>query len=216
MNYLDKLLGEGEKPVFTTHQHWVAFLTHNWTLMVLILVLLAAAVAFNLYGFASPPLSTLPAEQQLLVRLALCVALLVYPASRFLLNFFRWRAEQYVVTNLRVIQLAGIFEKNVLDSSLEKVNDVMMHQSLLGRWLNYGDLEILTASELAANRFDRVAWPLQFKTAMLNAKQELEHGSGLGSDSIRDAIAKYAALRDQGIISEEEFQQEKRQLLARR
>lgn len=220
MAYLDKLLGEGERPVFATHQHWIAFVGRNLFFILLLIVAIAAAVAFNV--FAIRELTGLTNEQQWLARAVSIVVLLVYPLTRFLLHYSRWRAEQYVITNLRVIQLSGIFEKNVIDSSLEKVNDVMMHQSLFGRWLNYGDVEILTASELAVNKFLRVAQPLKFKTAMLNAKQELERGvppasarsaaqPGLG---VPDLIARYATLRDQGILTEEEFQKKKKELLA--
>jgi uncharacterized membrane protein YdbT with pleckstrin-like domain len=59
-----------------------------------------------------------------------------------------WSHHQYIVTNWRVLQISGIFNKNVIDSSLEKVNDVKMTQSFFGRIFNYGNVEILTASEL--------------------------------------------------------------------
>ena len=67
----------------------------------------------------------------------------------------------------------GTVNKNVIDSSLEKVNDVRLTQSVLGRMLNYGDVEILTASELGTNLFQRIGSPIQFKTAMLNEKDKL-------------------------------------------
>ncbi|MCL4371229.1 MAG: PH domain-containing protein [Chloroflexi bacterium] len=222
MAYLDKLLGEGERPVFATQQHWIAFLGRNLSLVLLLIAAIAAAVAFDVY--AVPQVAGLSSEQQWIVRVIAVIVLVLYPAVRFLLHYYQWRAEQYVITNLRVIQLSGIFEKNVIDSSLEKVNDVMMHQSLIGRWLNYGDVEILTASEIGVNRFVRVARPLAFKTAMLNAKQELERGlpgapaRGASQTAVEvpDLIARYAALRDQGILTEEEFQAKKKDLLAQR
>ncbi len=51
------------------------------------------------------------------------------------------------------MQISGIFNKSVIDSSLEKVNDIKMDQSALGRMFGYGDIEILTASELGVNLF---------------------------------------------------------------
>jgi hypothetical protein len=35
-----------------------------------------------------------------------------------------WTSRQYIVTDWRVIQISGVFSKEVTDSSLEKVNDV--------------------------------------------------------------------------------------------
>ena len=128
---------------------------------------------------------------------------------------------EYIVTNRRVIQLSGILNKQVIDSSLEKVNDVKMAQSALGRIFNYGDLEILTASELGVNLFKRIENPVHFKTAMLNAKARLESGehwdapAPAASDNIPVLLAQLATLRQQGVLTDEEFQQKKAQLLTK-
>jgi uncharacterized membrane protein YdbT with pleckstrin-like domain len=128
-------------------------------------------------------------------------------------------SRQYIVTNWRVIQISGVFSKEVTDSSLEKVNDVKLEQSLGGRLLDYGDLEILTASELGVNQFSQVGQPVRLKTAMLNAKEKLEHGqTGLGNRSevdIAGPIEQLDNLRGQGLLTEEEFQQQKAQVLAK-
>ena len=73
-----------------------------------------------------------------------------------------------------MVHVKGLFNKSVIDSSLEKVNDVKMEQSYMGRIFDYGDVEILTASELGVNKFVFIEKPVKFKTAMLNAKAELE------------------------------------------
>jgi hypothetical protein len=107
----------------------------------------------------------------------------------------------------------------VTDSSLEKVNDVKLEQSFFGRLLDYGNIEILTASELGVNKFSRVGRPIRLKTAMLNAKENLEQGparSGRRAQGdVVDLIAQLDSLRKQGVLSEEEFQQKKAQLLTR-
>ena len=86
-----------------------------------------------------------------------------------------WRNHKYFVTSRRVIQVFGVFTKNVTDSSLEKVNDVKMEQTILGRLLNFGNIEILTASELGVNRFTKIGKPIIFKTAMLDAKENMKN-----------------------------------------
>ncbi|NIW43142.1 MAG: hypothetical protein GWN27_22130, partial [candidate division Zixibacteria bacterium] len=48
-----------------------------------------------------------------------------------------------------------------------------MEISALGRLFNYGDIEILTASEFGVNIFRRIEEPINFKTAILNAKEDL-------------------------------------------
>ena len=98
---------------------------------------------------------------------------MLVPLVGILNDIMVWRNKAYIVTNRRVIQISGVFNKDVVDSSLEKVNDVKMSQSFLGRMFEYGDIEILTASELGVNLFHQIAEPVEFKTAMLNAKEKL-------------------------------------------
>ena len=85
--------------------------------------------------------------------------------------------------------------------------------------MDYGDLEILTASELGVNRFTHVGQPIRLKTAMLNAKEKLGHsqaGSGHRSEvDIAGPIEQLDNLRGQGLLTEEEFQQQKAQVLAK-
>jgi uncharacterized membrane protein YdbT with pleckstrin-like domain len=118
-----------------------------------------------------------------------------------------------------VIQISGVFRKDVVDSSLEKVNDVKMSQSFFGRLFDYGDVEILTASEIGVNLFKRIGDPVKFKTAMLNAKEQLGFDDEVraverhAAADIPTLIAELDELRKKGIISEEEFQRKKTQLL---
>jgi uncharacterized membrane protein YdbT with pleckstrin-like domain len=130
-----------------------------------------------------------------------------------------WSNREYIVTNRRVIQISGVFSKDVVDSSLEKVNDVKMSQSFLGRTFDYGDIEILTASETGDNLFKRIGNPIKFKTAMLNAKEKMGYEGtstqAQRSDDIPAQIAKLDELRKQGIVTEAEFQKKKAELLAK-
>ena len=94
----------------------------------------------------------------------------------FLVIFWRyivWHNHLYVMTDRRIIQLNGVFEKEVADSVLEKLNDVKTEQSLLGRIFGYGDIEILTASEAGINSLKFVSRPLAFKRAMLEAQEAI-------------------------------------------
>jgi hypothetical protein len=142
----------------------------------------------------------------------------------------RWTSEQYIITDRRVMQVRGILNKRVIDSSLEKINDVELRQSLFGRMMNFGTVEILTAAgDEGVNVMDRIEAPLEFKRAMLDAKHNHERGYGYlpepGYPSPRpqappqpdivEELTRLAALRDRGILSPAEFEAEKRELLRR-
>ena len=207
MSYLKNLLGENEQIVFVTRQHW--------------LVLLGQILAKSVLALGMVILITLIWRIWLPHSLVIPLAylLLILPLLGLLGNVIIWTSRQYIVTDWRVIQISGVFSKEVTDSSLEKVNDVKLEQSFMGRLLDYGDLEILTASELGVNRFTHIGQPIHLKTAMLNAKEKLEHGqTGVGHGSgvdIAGPIEQLDDLREQGLLTEKEFQQQKKQVLAK-
>ena len=113
-----------------------------------------------------------------MIIVAVGFALILIPVVTAIRDLLSYTNHMYVLTNRRVIQLSGVLDKVVTDTSLEKVNDVKLTQSALGRMFDYGDIEILTASELGTNLFKRIDHPVEFKTAMLNAKEKLESGEG--------------------------------------
>jgi uncharacterized membrane protein YdbT with pleckstrin-like domain len=136
------------------------------------------------------------------------------------IDILHWSNRQFIITNRRVIQISGVFNKDVGDSNLEKVNDVKMSQSAMGRIFGYGDIEILTASELGVNIFKQIDEPIHFKTAMLNAKEQYDRGLE-GDEPVPHAgdipamIFRLDELRIKGIITEDEFLRKKNDLLAK-
>ena len=207
-NYVNNLLGGQEKILFITHKHWFTFLRSILIELFLLIVIgvavtVAVTVATSLAEFA--PFFYL---------------LLIVPVLGIIRDFLIWWNHQYIVTNRRIIQVAGVFKKEVTDSSLEKVNDVKMEQSTLGRLFDYGNIEILTASEMGVNVFQTIGRPIRFKTAMLNAKEQLEHGDiAAAGDATPTDIPKMIAqldhLRQKGVLTDAEFQHKKADLLAK-
>jgi uncharacterized integral membrane protein len=201
--YIEDLLGENERILLATRQHWFVLFSNILLEILLIVLLVAGVVALSLVY----PVATVG------------YVLVLVPLAGMIRDILIWSNRQYIVTNRRVIQISGVLSKNVVDSSLEKVNDVKMSQSFFGRLFNYGDIEILTASELGVNLFKSISDPVGFKTAMLNAKEGMGFDEmGVHSQSAEDIpvmIAKLDELRKKGILSEAEFQRKKSDLLAK-
>jgi len=204
--YIESLLGEREKIILIAHQHWFILVRAIVLEIIIMLILIALTIIVGAYL----------TEFALLIG-AIGTILLLLPLSTMMRDIMDWMNRQYIVTNRRVIQFAGILNKNVTDSSLVKVTDVKLEQSAFGRLFNYGDIEILTASEFGVNLFRRIEEPIIFKIAMLNAKERLEQGDGAvqPTEDILEIIASLDRLRDLGILSEEEFKKKKAELLAR-
>ncbi|MEN6393379.1 MAG: PH domain-containing protein [Anaerolineaceae bacterium] len=208
-SYVDSLLAQNEKIILVSRQHW--FILFSSILLEIILILAIMIIAAICGVFLAPILGI----NNIIITVVGAIIAII-PLVSMLFDIFKWLNHQYIITNRRVIQVSGIFNKSVTDSSLEKVNDVHMDQSFWGRIFHYGDVEILTASELGVNQFKRIAKPVEFKTAMLNAKESLEHGDvEIFKENIPDMIARLDKLRSQGILNEEEFQKKKSELLSK-
>ena len=207
-SYIESLLGDREKIVLVTRQHWFtlarAILIEVITILMIFAASIAAAIAFPLFA---------------VLIAAIGFAIFLIPIATMTIDILHWSNRQFIITNRRVIQISGIFNKNVTDSNLEKVNDVKMEQTALGRLFGFGDIEILTASELGVNLFKHIDEPIRFKTAMLNAKEQIDHDISSQehpvSSSVPDMIARLDVLRKEGILSDQEFQQKKTELLSK-
>ena len=206
MGYLESILGTDERVVFTTRRHWLAIAGTVVTSAIISFIIIAAAL---LLASSSQGLSLV------------ILLLLIIPVGRLLAVYVDWWNEQFVVTNRRIIQIDGVFNKHVIDSSLEKVNDVVMDQSMMGRLLGYGDIEILTASDIGVNKLKKITDPIRFKTTMLDQKEAMSDEDMMhphdheDEDSIPKLIAELATLRDRGVISDAEFQAKKADLMSR-
>lgn len=233
MGYVESLMGKNEKILIIERQHWTTLLMSFLINLFLVAVILALYAVLGNY-VNNQGLSFLP-----IVRSILLFALL-FPVGRFGWNFIQWEAEQYLVTSHRVMQTEGIVNKKTTDSSLEKVNDIVLTQSFLGRILGYGDLEIVTGSDLGVNLLKRLAHPITFKTTLLDAKAAMhdpdiedlrQHAvpvagglmgtkpptattAGDDEDPLK-RIAELDNLRKSGAISDAEYQSAKAKLLSK-
>lgn len=230
MGYVESLMGKNEKILVIARQHWTTLLMSGLINLFIVIVLVVAAILAGNFINSNPNLASVLT----IVRAAALIALL-YPLARFGWDLLQWSAEQYLVTTHRVIQTEGIINKKTVDSSLEKVNDIVLTQSFLGRILGYGDLEILTGSDVGINLLHRLAAPVKFKTALLDAKAGMHDPDDLlarsapapvagalikesphaDEDNVLAQIQKLDDLRKAGAINEAEYATAKSKLLAK-
>jgi uncharacterized membrane protein YdbT with pleckstrin-like domain len=233
--YADKLLAQGERIALRGRQHFLATLIEGrvaWAIFIaaLVLVVLVAQLDPN-----TPDL-----VRQLFSWLAL--GLLLVGLAWLGQIYLNWYMQDYLVTNRRVLKVEGVLKKRSADSSLEKINDAVLEQSVFGRMLGYGDLDILTANEQSVDRYRMLAEAQTFKRTMLDEKHKLEQdvfqipapplratapapepapapaapaARQMSSDEITTALDALADLRDRGAISPEEYDAKKQDLLGR-
>ncbi len=236
MSYTDGLLATGERIMRREHQHpFVLIWDSRGGILALIAalgILIIKAVSggtgafFDILGY-------------------LALILLVAGLLLVLWSWLKYRNEEFVVTNRRIIHARGVINKEASDSALEKINDANLKESLFGRMFGFGDLEVDTASEAGIERLRMLRDPKDYKKAMLDAKRELEldvSRSGyaapqagyaapqapaaptppaapvqdhMSSDDVAAAVDRIGELRDKGLISPDEFEAKKKELLDR-
>ena len=178
MSYVAGLLSSGERVMHREKQHWFVFV---WGARYTIVAVIVAVVLLVFKNNLNQPWADIVNY--------VAIALFVGGLALLLWIVLRYMNQEYILTNRRVIAVEGVLNKKVTDSSLEKINDAVLTQSIFGRMFGFGDLEVLTASEAGISLFRMLINPMAFKRAMLDAKHEYERdlaGSGFaGSPPLR-------------------------------
>jgi uncharacterized membrane protein YdbT with pleckstrin-like domain len=207
MAFPTKLLADHEKLVFDLRPHWIALvLPVLWT----IVIAAAMIVGYNLTESSA-------AENAIVI-----VALLMW-LFLGVIPFLRWWYTNFVLTTDRLITRKGIIAKQSKEIPLERINDVAFSQSVIERMIGAGDLLIESAGERGQERISNVRDPEEvqlmiYKEAEENNIRMMRSGAAAApkSDaSIPEQIEALARLKDQGVISETEFESKKQELLKR-
>jgi hypothetical protein len=188
--YADTLLADGEQIAMRARQHWLATIIdarYPWLIFLGSLVLLVLSQNVDNQGLRD-------------VLGIVVLAGIVVSVAWLIKVYWAWWAQDYIITNRRVLKVEGIINKRSADSSLEKINDAVLEQSVLGRMLDFGDLDILTANEQSVDRYRMLARPKAFKLAMLDEKHKLEQDVfQIPAPPLRAAPAAEPALASAGV-----------------
>jgi uncharacterized membrane protein YdbT with pleckstrin-like domain len=173
--YRERLLSPGEPIVLITRPHPFTFWFGAARGVVLALLLLAAALVVE-QGRVLPAAIV---DARLYITAALLIGVVLAVMSA-LAAWVRWRMHEIVVTDRRVIRIAGILSKESIDYSLDAITDLRLRQSWLGRIFDYGDVDVLTASEAASRpreTFPVVSRPIAL-THAVQEQRERRRGRG--------------------------------------
>lgn len=212
MSFPRSLLAEHEKIIFELKPHWVALVPSAlWSVAFLVAAVLASAFIYDGDGNYD--------WWEFLITVALIVGWFWSSVLRYL----RWHFTLFVLTTDRLITRHGIIAKGSKEIPLERINDVTFNQSVLERFLGAGDLMVESAGERGQTRITNVRNPEQvqltiYKESEKNNDRMMRPAPAPASGapaSIPEQIEALARLRKQGVLSEEEFQNKKGQLLDR-
>jgi hypothetical protein len=182
--YAESLLTPEERVIRRERQHPIALLLDSWLAIILwgitaILLVAQVLVPEEVMGQNVFGRGTLFGDLGLAATLITLLLGILVIAGRW----WWWRTQEFLVTNYRLVLAWGVINKSSSDSSLEKINDAVLNISVLGRLLDYGSLEVLTAAPIqGADMLDRLHHAKDFKKAMMTAKHELLTGATGAND----------------------------------
>jgi len=139
VSYPTRLLAPGERIAFELKPHWRALIAPAIVLIVEVFV--GTWLYFSVANWSIGSWSLAWLQWPILIIL---IGVAIW---RVLVPFARWLTTQYVFTSRRIIVRRGLVTKQGRDMPLNKVNNVSFNVSLLGRIMNYGALEVESASD---------------------------------------------------------------------
>jgi uncharacterized membrane protein YdbT with pleckstrin-like domain len=207
-----RLLADHERMVLDLRPHWIALVG---PVLIAVLILAAEVLLFALFD---PP-----AFVRWVAIIAGIVLFIAFPIRSFL----SWVTAHFVVTSDRVIHRAGWLAKRSMETPLERINDVTFSQTVLERVVGAGSLRIQSGGEYGQNYFRDIRDPEHVQKVIYETSEENQarmeraaEGGGptetmAAGGSPLDEIERLASLKDRGVISDEEFEVQKRRLLGR-
>lgn len=211
-------LNDEEEVVLDLHPHWW-FLTPRAVLLVVSIAL--AVTALVIQPEASADVEWYHSAAKWGAAVLLLVALVW-----FLARVVQWATTDFVVTNERCIFRTGVIAKKGVEIPLDRINTVFFNQSAFERVLGAGDIGIESAGENSRQDFSDIRRPAHVQKVIYREMENYENrrqdrlgaavrGGQRHEPSIPAQIAELDELRERGVISDEEFEAKKAELLER-
>jgi len=215
MPFPTRLLIEGEELILDLRPHWIA-------LVRAVGVAILTIVAWIVFLPRLPDGSSHDVLFWLVIGLGI-LAMLWWTVR----DSVHWATSHFVVTSDRVIHRQGLIAKNSMEIPLEAINDVRFHQGVFERMIGAGDLIIQSASESGREVFGDIRHPEDVQKTIYHQGEQNQKrmyqgmGSGAAASSSNPAgrpsmtaeLQRLAELRNTGVLTESEFQNQKKKIL---
>jgi membrane protein YdbS with pleckstrin-like domain len=211
MSYAEKNLAPGESIVYRARYHWIYYRTA--------LALLLVSAVFALWWWLGSRLGSASTSS---VFGNLALLFLAAAVASYLVRRVRNAADEFVVTNRRVLRKLGLFAREAEHAPIEKIQDITIDQGVIARILGYGTVALETASERGRIVFPDIARPEAFRNAIWGqgATPVGVPGGALPSTAPAAApppaaqrLAELEDLRTRGLLSTEEYARKREEIL---
>lgn len=150
----------GEHPIRITRQHWTVFIGVGLACI--------AALAVGIVLLVVTP-GSVSGHSLHDIKVFIGLGLFVVVVAIALVRWVQWRATSYTLTTHRIISRRGVLSRYTESIALDRVQDSSVHQRLLGRLFQFGDVELESAGRDGAEVLHHVADPSGFSHDLLLA-----------------------------------------------
>lgn len=161
MGFVDDNLLIGETIVYRAHVHWKVFVLPAFFAL--------ASIGLIVASFIVPPIFWLAWVGYVLAAPALVIGIE---------RWIRFSASEFAVTNRRVLIKVGVIRRHSVELLLEKVEGIGIEQSVAGRLLNFGSINV-TGTGGTKETFHEISAPLEFR-------KQVQAGVGTGAGGAKD------------------------------
>jgi|GEM_PF-5774512 len=160
-------------------------------------------------------LTLMPAFLFVLVSFLLAVSIgkmgvmsLIVSSGFFVFTWYSRELNVFVVTTERVIEEKGVYSLDVRECNLERINNVNVKQTVTGRMIGYGDIDVQTAAEHGSIELKTVSSPAKIRSAIMDAvncgkksaaRRDMQEIAGIIADSIKKSNDKNGIANENGI-----------------
>ena len=204
MGFPEDHISDGEELVLHLKPHWWTF----WKSVLILVVVFVIAVLLRNTGVA-------------FVGWIAFLAALVYLG----VTYAKWTSTHFVISSDRLIFRQGLLSKHGIEIPLNRVNNVLFSQSLFERLFGFGDLTIESAGESGQSQFENVRKPDAVQNEInRQVERQRQRHSGVAAppapasseaDDIPARIEQLEQLRERGLVSDEEYEAKRNDLLGR-
>jgi membrane protein YdbS with pleckstrin-like domain len=143
------------------------------------------------------------------------IGLLLYFLVRPLVN---WWFTRYVLTTERLITRRGLIAQSGIEIPLESITNVNFSQSIFERIVGAGDLLVESAGETGQSSFVNIPRPDRFQALLYKTREARSIDLSTGGPAFppvepTEAIRNLANLRDEGLITEQEYERKRLEIL---
>jgi uncharacterized membrane protein YdbT with pleckstrin-like domain len=155
----------GENLVLKAHPHWIV-IVKSVVIPVVLLVVVAILDITYLNANYVPHLRTI-----------LSLAAIAIAGLWLIVVWIRWQATSYTLTDQRINIETGVFSRSSKTIPIDRIQDCTTKQTLFGRMLGYGRVEVDAAGAQGAEVLDHLPNPGSFRDQVFMQSERRRGGA---------------------------------------